>query len=372
MSYLITEWNDSITDATGYLVIDQMKNGFCAGGIRMRKDVTKEEVARLAEIMTIKMAGLGLEIGGAKGGIDFDSKDPRAKEVLERYLQAHLPFIEKQWLTSEDLGTREEDIIEILQRNGLHSSVDAFINRSDNPTEIFQSLDKALKATYEGQALTDLVTGYGVMVTTCQGLLQQGIAIENAKIAVQGFGSVGASAAKFLYEKGAKIIAVSDVLGTIYASNGLDVPLLLRKKDKQGIIDRSSLPEEYQLLSGDQWLQVGANVLIPATIADVIREDNVEVVEASLIVEGANIPITEGAEKLLLEKGIYIIPDFIANSGGASLFVSILTDGVKGDPTGVFRFLEDRLAATTQKMMDIANSKGISLRKAASYLIEGA
>src|SRR5690625_25466 len=108
--FLTTEWHDDETDAKGYLVIDELKNGFCAGGIRMGKGVTKEEVGRLAEIMTLKMAGLGMDIGGAKGGIDFPSNNPKSAGVLKRYLAAHLPYLLHYWLTSEDMGTREEDI----------------------------------------------------------------------------------------------------------------------------------------------------------------------------------------------------------------------------------------------------------------------
>lgn len=367
--YLTTEWFDEETGATGYLVIDQLTDGFCAGGIRMRDGVTKKEVQRLAEIMTIKMAGLGMNVGGAKGGINFPSEDPRSKDVLKRYLQAHLPYIKEYWLTSEDLGTREEDIAAILNEFGVKSTVQAFILKQENPQQLVESLQKSVTATYDGMKLTDLVTGYGIAVVTTEALDNLGVNVKDAKISIQGFGSVGASAAKFLAENGAKVVAVADIYGTIYAENGLDIHKLLELKDSRGNISREGLPENYEQLPSEDWLNVDVDVLIPAAIADVINKNNVNDVKARLIVEAANIPVTAEAEAILFERDVVVIPDFIANSGGAGLFVAVLDGNASGEADEIFTFLKNQLGKTTRDILTVANEKAILPRIAARELV---
>lgn len=367
--YLTTEWFDEETGATGYLVIDQLTDGFCAGGIRMRDGVTKKEVQRLAEIMTIKMAGLGMNVGGAKGGINFPSEDPRSKDVLKRYLQAHLPYIKEYWLTSEDLGTREEDIAAILNEFGVKSTVQAFILKQENPQQLVESLQKSVTATYDGMKLTDLVTGYGIAVVTTEALDNLGVNVKDAKISIQGFGSVGASAAKFLAENGAKVVAVADIHGTIYAEDGLDIHKLLELKDSRGNISREGLPENYEQLPSEDWLNVDVDVLIPAAIADVINKNNVNDVKARLIVEAANIPVTAEAEAILFERDVVVIPDFIANSGGAGLFVAVLDGNASGEADEIFTFLKNQLGKTTRDILTVANEKAILPRIAARELV---
>ncbi|MBD8005961.1 Glu/Leu/Phe/Val family dehydrogenase [Bacillus norwichensis] len=368
--YLATEWVDQATGAKGYFVIDEMKNDFCAGGIRMRKGVTKKEVERLARIMTIKMAGLGVPLGGAKGGIDFPSDHPKSKEVLKRYLKAHIPYIREYWLTSEDLGTKEEDILTILRDLGLKSSVHAFINKQENSAILTEKLQRAMSANYDGMKLTDLVTGYGVAVVTLEGLNHLEIKRNHAKVSIQGFGSVGASAAKFLFENGVKIVAIADWKGTIYCKDGLDIPLLSGLKDNTGMISRNGLPPEYEQLPGNAWLTVHSDVLIPAAVADVIHADNAGDLNVKLIIEGANLPVTSEAEQLLFEHDIMVIPDFIANSGGAGLFVSILYGDVKGEASEIFTFLREQMSETTKRILDIAKKDQLSPRIAAKQLVD--
>ncbi|WP_075982691.1 Glu/Leu/Phe/Val family dehydrogenase [Bacillus massilinigeriensis] len=365
-SYMVTLWKDPVTKVNGYFVIDRLIDGLAGGGIRMREGVTQEEVQRLAATMTIKMAGLGMPIGGAKGGINYSPSAPDALDVLKRYLEAHKAFLLHHWCTSEDLGTREEDIVRLLNEIGLSSSVDAYLQKSENGSEILQNLMKSLRLSVEEIPLTDIVTGYGVAITAIQALDSLNRKIKEAKVSIQGFGSVGASTAKYLYEAGAKVVAVSDVEGTIFNSDGLDIPLLQGLKDSKGTIDRSSLPEHYELKSHNFWLETPVDVLIPAAIADVINEKNVNQINTLLIVEAANIPVTEGAEKKLFERNIYCIPDFIANSGGAGLFGAILYKRIKPEVEDILQYLKGQIGETTKNIMSIALEDKITPREAAN------
>ncbi|MBO9129269.1 Glu/Leu/Phe/Val dehydrogenase dimerization domain-containing protein [Bacillus sp. 165] len=369
-SYLVTEWFDPISKAKGYVAFDTLVNGLAGGGIRMREGVTKEEVQRLAKIMTIKMNGLGIPLGGVKAGIDYPSNAPDSKAVLRRFLEAHKPLLLHMWATSEDLGTREEDIIEIVKEMGLHSTVDAFINKQSDKEEILFNLNTALNLKVDGIQITDLVTGYGVATTAIQGFKWIEEKETEMSVAIQGFGSVGASAAKYLAEYGAKVVAVADINGTIYNEHGLDIPLLLSIKDAKGNIDRSKLPESYEEKPNAFWMSKHVDILIPAAVADVITIDNASNVQARMIVEGANIPVTTEAEEYLSKKGIFVIPDFIANSGGAALFTSILFNRISPDATSIFSFLDQQLSKTIAQLLEIAKEKKITPREAAYLTLE--
>lgn len=366
----MTDWTDPVTGAKGYLAIDKLINGVSGGGIRMREGVTKEEVQRLAHTMTLKLVGLDMPIGGAKAGIDYPSSAPGSQEVLRRFLEAHQPYLLNMWATSEDMGTTKEEIVTITKDLGLHSPVDALFNSLENKEQLVKHLVSALRLKEDGAAITDLVTGYGVAIAALEALKWINVETKLAKISIQGFGSVGASTAKYLYEAGAKVVAVSDVYGTIYAENGLDIALLLKAKDARGTIDRTKLPADYQFEESSYWLAPEVDVLVPAAIADAIHTGNVSQVKAKIIVEGANIPVTEEAEEVLTEKGVYIIPDFIANSTGAGFFGIIVYKNVSPDLTSIFAFLKEHLANTLSSILTIAKEEKCSLRQAAVLLVK--
>lgn len=368
---LKTEWTDPVTGAKGYLVIDRLIGGFCGGGIRMRPGLTCEEVERLARIMTYKLVGLGtIAAGGAKGGIDFDPADPRSRGVLRRYLEAHRPFLLECWATSEDLGTRGEEIQQIVGELGLETSVHCMIAKSNDPTTLKEHLIRCLRLVVDGLPIADVVTGFGVAEVTAEILAHLGKDITGSTVALQGFGSVGGSAALYLHRRGAKVVAVADVHGTIYNSAGLDVEVLLKHRNRRGEIERSGLPAEYQQLPRDAWLSLTVDVLVPAAVADVIHEGNVDKVSASLVVEGANIPTTPEAERVLHQRGVMVIPDFIANAGGAGLFGVVLSQSTAADGEAILRRLGEQLRTMTAQAFRYAEEHGLTLREAAVRMIE--
>jgi glutamate dehydrogenase (NAD(P)+) len=144
--------------------------------------------------------------------------------------------------------------------------------------------------------------------------------LSEATIAIQGFGSVGSGTARFLAQKGAKVIAVADVDGTIYQEDGLPVDQLIAARDELGSIDREKLDCSYEEHPRDDWLALGAHILIPAAVADTITKNNVQRITSRLVVEAANIPVTIEAEKQLHRLGVAVVPDFIANAGAACGF----------------------------------------------------
>jgi glutamate dehydrogenase (NAD(P)+) len=277
----------------GVLVVDNVARGPSIGGVRMAPDVTTEECARLARAMTFKNAAADLPHGGGKAVLVGDPKMPsEQKETLIRGFACALREVE-QYIFAPDMGTNEECMAWVKDE----------INRV-----------VALPREVGGIPLDEIgATGWGLSHVVDEALKFCDFKLSGARIVVQGFGAVGKHVTRFLTQQGAIAVAVSDSRGTIYNANGLDVEALIALK-KQG-----KSVTEYpggERRSGDAIIDVECDIWIPAARPDVISEDNVHRLKTRLVVEGANIPITHGAEKILQQKGILCVPDFIANAGG--------------------------------------------------------
>ncbi len=361
---LKTEWIDPVTRTKGYLVIDKLVGNLCAGGIRMRKGLSETEVIRLAQTMSFKLSTLGMACGGSKAGIDYDPNFPDALDVLRRFLEAHRPFLRDYWATSEDLGTKAEDISKIAQEMGLESSFVAAVSKTKSPEATQTKVLKVYSLMIDGMPVGDVATGYGVAVSVQTACAVLGLNIR-MKAAVQGFGSVGASAAMYLDRMGCQIVAVADAEGTVYKESGLDIGKLLSSRSKLGIIDRSKLENDHELLPREEWLGFNVDVLVPAAVADTIHTENVNRIKAKLIVEGANIPTTAAAEAELTRNGVYIIPDFVANAGGVGLLGVILDPAVEPTEQGIFAYLAGKIGTKTGTLLQEAIAGGQSVREIA-------
>lgn len=369
--FLKTEWTDPVTCAKGYLVISNLINNFSVGGIRMRSGLDVKEVEDLARIMTPKFLAMGIPFGGAKGGINYDPDWEDSRGVLKRYLKAHLPFILENWVVSEDMGTKENEIIDILKELGVETSIKAFLKTVKDNEKVFlqKNYAEGVHMKYDNMVFTDVITGYGVAVATKGALSKLGIDPRKAKVSIQGFGSVGGGGALYLSRQGIKIVAIADEMGTIYSEEGFNIPNLLKIRNDRGIIDRAKLPNSCLLQSKEYWLSLDVDVLVPAAIADAINIDNVESVQAKLIIEGANMPISQEAQSILEKKGINIIPDFIASSGGIGLFGALLYRRLTANPENILQYLDETISSSVEWIFKISEDNKISMREAAYKLV---
>ena len=318
-SLLEMTWTDPVTGTKGFVVIDTLVRGLASGGLRLRKGCTLEEVRGLAQGMTRKEALVYdpqdhyVPLGGGKGGIDVDPADPEAIDVLRRFLAAVRPVIREQWSTGEDFGLRQETLDNVAAELGMPSTVEAVFSTMADAPAARQRLGDAFAVSVDGISLGDLVGGYGVAQAATEAARQLAIVPGEATAVVQGFGSIGGAAARYLVAQGVRVIAVADREGLIRDDAGLDVEALLAARDGAGVIDRSALPSGVQLGDRDAWLDVACDVLIPAAMSYVITPDDVHRISARVVVEGANMPTLLEAEQLLLERGITVVPDFLAN-----------------------------------------------------------
>ena len=275
------------------LVVDNVAKGPSIGGVRMAPDVTTEECARLARAMTFKNAAAGLPHGGGKAILVGDPKMPlEQKETLIRGLACALKEVE-QYIFAPDMGTDEECMAWVKDEIGRVVGL---------PREV------------GGIPLDEIgATGWGLSHVVDVALKFCDFEIQGARFVVQGFGAVGKHVTNFLSQDGAIPVAVCDTQGTIYNPDGLDAAKLIALKEAgKSVIEY----DDGQVLDVDAIIDIECDIWIPAARPDVIHEGNVQRLNTKMVVEGANIPVTHDAEKILHDKGILYVPDFIANAGG--------------------------------------------------------
>jgi glutamate dehydrogenase (NAD(P)+) len=370
-------WQDPVTGAHGYVVIDTLVRGTASGGLRMRKGCTLEEVRGLAQGMTRKEAihlrkgRRYVPVGGAKGSIDFDPRAPGAKEVLERFLADINPIMHAYWALGEDLGVRQSDIEEILARRELGSALTAVEKLvDDDPAAVEARAAKAFSEIVGGIGQDELVGGLGVATSVIAALDAAGRKPNESTAVIQGFGSMGGATARYLAEAGLRIVGIADADGFVSNPDGLDVETLLAARDQFGGIDRSSLRAEDHDGDRDDWLGAETDVLVPAAVSYAITPDNCESIKASLVVEAANMPVLPEAEETLRARGVTVIPDFLANSATNAWWWWVTFGDVDGTWEDSRAIVTTTLRELTSEVLATAREQKISPRAAAQAMVD--
>ena len=349
--YLRVHWADDVTGARGYLVVDTLVGGLATGGTRMRAGCTLGEVEDLALGMTRKTAAFDLPVGGAKGGIDFDPKDPRAVDVLTRFCEAMRPFLDRHWVTAEDLGLPQHLIDEVFARLGMRQSYHAAIGRSSDPFATAERILRGLNTAVPGGLLGDVIGGYGVAQACLAAAYVRGWDVECTTVAIQGVGTMGGGAAWYLHEAGMKVVAVADAAGCLYDPEGLDIPALLATRDRFGEIDRSAVPARVRQLPREHVLCADVDVLVPAAVSYAITDVNCASVTAPVVVEAANAATTIDAELDLTARGIAVLPDFVANAGAVAWAWWLILGEVDDRPETSFLRLRREMTAKVSDLL---------------------
>ena len=324
----------------GILVVDNTARGPSIGGIRMAPDVSTEEILRLARAMTFKSAAADIRHGGGKGGIIADSKSKNKYELVRAYAKAIGPIAE--YIPGPDMGTDECCMAIVYD-------------------EIGRAI--GLPRVLGGIPLDEIgSTGFGVVASTevaCEYAL---LDLSKASVAVEGFGAVGKAVVKFLTDKGANVVAVSDSTGAIYQSDGLEYEKLLNAKETTGAVKNHG---GGRIIENEELFRLPVDILIPGAKPDVISNKNVRNIRATLVVEAANIPATIEAEKILHDRGILVVPDFIANAGG------LITGAVEyrgGTEKEAFKVIHDKITRNTKLVLDMVKNQKMLPRDAAEKI----
>jgi glutamate dehydrogenase (NAD(P)+) len=372
-SYLEITWTDDETGIVGYVVIDRLSRGIAGGGLRMRKGVTVEEVRDLARGMTLKDPVLWedgdryVPFGGAKGGIDCDPYDPRARDVLRRFARAIKPLLDTCFATGEDFGVRQDHIDDVFAEEGIASSAQAGYRYVPDGADAAVARETAAWAVdVDGVMLPELVGGFGVAEAALAALEHRGIAPADARAVVQGFGSMGGATARYLARAGVRVVGIADRDGLLHNPGGLDVETLLLGRDGFGVMDRGLLREGDVELPREDWLALDADVLVPAAMSYVITGDDVERIRASIVVEAANVATLADAEAALGERGVIVVPDFVANCGTNQWWWWVCYGDVEPTAESAFAMLSGRMRPVVHRVLERAEAEGVSPRTAAT------
>jgi glutamate dehydrogenase (NAD(P)+) len=368
-------WTDHVTGRQGFLVVDRLVRGVSSGGLRMRPGCTLEEVTGLARGMTMKEAlhydpeGRYVPLGGAKGGIDCDPRDPEAYGLLVRYLRAVRPYIESFWTTGEDLGLSQDLVDRAAAEAGLASSIQAVYPLLDDESAARRRLADAFAVEVDGIGLDESVGGCGVAESVLTALDRAGVPYWRTRVAVQGFGTMGGATARFLTRAGLTVVAVADIKGTIANPAGLDVEALLAARDAYGTVDRSVLRPGDRELPDDAWLSAEAEVLVPAAVSYVVDLTNQGRVTARWIVEAANMPVRPEAEERLAARGVTVLPDVVVNSATNAWWWWTLFGDIGADADEALEHVRRSMRALTERVLTRAESDGTTPRAAAHAIV---
>lgn len=343
-----------------YRVHHNVTRGPAKGGIRYHPAVGLDEVKALAMWMTWKCAIAGIPFGGAKGGVAFDPKEHSRGElerITRRYASEILPLIgpEKD-IPAPDMNTNDEIMSWIMDTYSMNRGYSAPGVVTGKPVAIGGSKGRAG------------ATSRGVMYMIFSTLKTLGLGIDEVSVAIQGYGKVGGHAAQLLHDAGCRVIAVSDHQGGLFNERGLDPEAINRHRLEAGTI--VGYPGA-DAISNEELLKLECDVLVPAAVESVITVKNAEAVRAHVVCEAANGPVTFEADKVLWERGVFVVPDILANSGGVTVSYFEWVQDIQAYFWSEEE-VNDRLRMIMERAFlevhELATEKGLTLRQAAHWI----
>ena len=345
---IIFQWQDSQTEAKGWVVINSLRGGAAGGGTRMRVGLDQHEVISLAKTMEVKFTVSGPPIGGAKSGINFDPNDPRKKEVLKRWYAAVTPLLKHYYGTGGDLNVDEiNEVIPITEDCGVWHPQEGVFNGHYQPRESQKinrigQLRQGVLKTIESENYTpdierkfviaDMITGYGVAESVKHYYKIYGGNLKNKRVIVQGWGNVGSAAAYYIAQDGAKVVGIIDRNGGLINEKGFsfeEIKKLFLNKNGNAINDKNLL--SFKEINDQIW-DLESEIFLPCAASRLITKNQVERMLKSgieVIAPGANVPFADkeiffGPISDFTDQNTSLIPDFISNCGMARVFAYLM------------------------------------------------
>ena len=378
---IVFEWNDSETDAQGWVVINSLRGGAAGGGTRMRVGLDKHEVLSLAKTMEVKFTVSGPAIGGAKSGINFDPHDPRKEGVLKRWYKAVTPLLKNYYGTGGDLNVDEiHEVIPMTRELGVLHPQEGVFNGHFNPTPeekvlVIKQLQEGVLLPVENTNYTpdtsgkftiaDMITGYGVSEAVNHYYNTYGGSIKGKRVIIQGWGNVGAAAAYYQAQLGAKVVGIIDRVGGLLKPDGFtfeEIKALFLKKDGNFLNADNML--SFEEVNEKIW-SVGAEIFIPAAASRLITKAQVDIMKAKgleVISCGANVPFADqaiffGPVGEYTDSEVSVIPDFIANCGMARVFAYLMQPNTEMTDKAIFEDTSKTIGNAIVKAHAVNNSK---------------
>ena len=378
---IVFNWKDSETDAEGWVVINSLRGGAAGGGTRMRKGLDMNEVLSLAKTMEIKFTISGPPIGGAKSGINFDPKDPRKKGVLERWYRAVSPLLKSYYGTGGDMNVDEtHEVIPITEESGVWHPQEGVFNGHFKPTEsdkinrigqLRQGVIKVIENPYYSPDVSrkykvaDMITGFGVAEAAKHYYDIYGGSVKGKRAVVQGFGNVGAAAAFYLAQMGAKVVGIIDIVGGLIKEEGFSLTeitdLFLAKTGNTLVADNlipfEEINKKIWSLQTEIFAPCAASRLITIHQIDEMIDSGLEVISC-----GANVPFADqeiffGPIMEHTDYRVSLIPDFISNCGMARVFSYFMERKVQMTDEAIFNDTSNRIKEALENVYQKQKSK---------------
>ncbi|MBI5201475.1 MAG: Glu/Leu/Phe/Val dehydrogenase [Elusimicrobia bacterium] len=350
----------SIKYFEGYRVQHNLDRGPAKGGIRFHPQVSMDEVKALAFWMTMKCAVVNLPYGGAKGGVICNPKEMSIGEIerLTRRYTAEISIIigPDKDIPAPDVNTNEQIMGWVMDTYSMTIGYSAPGVVTGKPIEVGGSLGRRE------------ATGRGVFYVTRELAEKRGFDLRKAPVAIQGFGNVGMNAAKIFQQHGCKVVAVSDVMGGLYNEDGLDVDQLMEYRRKHESIAKFPKAEK---IPADKFVEVECDILIPAAMENTINGGNAARIKAKYIIEGANGPTSNAADRILNQRGVTVVPDILANAGGVTVSYFEWVQDMQAffwDEKQVNAKLQDIIVKSFRDIYDIHETNKVDMRLAAFML----
>ena len=351
-SYREIAVEDDESGFSAYLVVDSSDKDISFGGMRIDTCVTRDMVVDLAENMSLKLAGHGSPVGGAKAGLCASPGDPHLKQFLERFAEECRELLTSTTILGKDMGAKQWMLDEIYKSLDMPQLGVARKHRRTNnyPDRLFE-LDGYIEN----------MTGKGVFWSIEQAM---GGRLRGARVLIQGFGVVGSGVAWHLNRAGARIVGVSDRDKAILAPDGIEVAAVIAAKDENGLVDGDKLPASCSLGARDELLGQAADVLVLAAGSYVVDHDRAALVRAPLVVEAANLALMPAARDALHAKSVRVVPDVVANSASAALVGHQIASGNALSPTALWADIESNIRRCTDAVERVSNELDIDSKKA--------
>ena len=383
---IVFQWQDQLSEAKGWVVINSLRGGAAGGGTRMRIGLDQHEVTSLAKTMEVKFTVSGPPIGGAKSGINFDPNDPRKKEVLKRWYAAVTPLLKHYYGTGGDLNIDEiHEVIPITEDCGVWHPQEGVFNGHFQPRESQKinrigQLRQGVLKTIESEkyspsldrkfAVADMITGYGVSESVKHYYSIYGGELKNKRVIIQGWGNVGSAAAYYIAQEGAKIVGIVDRDGGLINKDGFsfqEIKKLFLNKNGNSI--NAENLRSFEEINNEIW-DLKAEIFLPCAASRLITKNQVDRMLKSgieVIAPGANVPFADkeiffGPISDYTDQNTSLIPDFISNCGMARVFAYLMGNDIdKIEDENIFKDTSETIRKALKNVFEKSTSiKNIS------------